>query len=413
LEAIREFRGMPPRFLPAYAAGGLAIVAIVFFDYVVPSVNARISAMSWFFAIISALCCVTLFRKMPAGRKFGMTLTGGMFAIWTVTYLGRAIYFQLAPSYSSLFSPSWINVTFLMGSTVGVVWCSVGFILMTDERVMLELKDAENRTVRANRELAEAIERATSLARLAAAANAAKSESVAIMSHEIRNPLSGVLAMTDMLLATELAQEHREYLEAVRRSVEGLLTLTGDVLDLSKIEAGRLTIESQAFDLRAAIEDATRIFAPIAQAKGIALLFEYPAGIPRHFIGDAARVRQVIMNLAGNALKFTSAGHIRVIADCEAQDAQSAQMRISVADTGIGIPPEKMGSLFETFSQAHVTTARKYGGTGLGLAISKKLIELMGGSIRVESVVGKGSTFWLTMPLPIEIQRKPEVAERK
>ena len=405
LEGIREFRGVPPRIWPVYPAAGLTILVVMFYDYVVPSVNYRITAISSFVAIIALLCSITLLEAMPVGRRFGMAFTGGMFAIWALALAARAIYFCFALPSSSLFAPPWINSAFIIGASLGVVCCSFGFVLMTDERAMIDLQDAKNRTIRANQELVKAVEHANAMAQRAAAADAAKSEFVAIMSHEVRNPLSGVIAMTDLLLETDLTPEQREYSDAVRKSAAALVAVTDDVLDLSTIEAGGMTIESYAFDFRNVIEDVTNMLRPSAKRKGVALVVAYPSNIPSLFAGDGGRIRQVIFNLVGNAVKFTSTGNIRVAAECDAQHKQYAEMRVSVTDTGIGITPEKIESLFERFSPAHFSTARRYGGTGMGLAISKKLIELMGGSIHVESQVGTGSTFWFTLPLTIETNR--------
>jgi len=407
LEGIRQFRNSRPRVWQVYVAGGLAILAILLFDYVHPSVNERILAMSSFLAIIAFLCSITLLKVTPVERTRGMTFTGGMYALWASILIARAIYFQFAPPMSSLFDPSLINAAFLVATLLGAACCSVGFVLMTDERVMMDLKDAEGRAIRANQELVQAVNHANSMAQQATSADAAKSEFVAAMSHEIRNPLSGIMVITEVLLETDLTAEQREYLEALRKSVAGLLAITGDALDLSQIEADRLTIKSSAFDLRSVIEDVVKISEPISKRKGVELFINYPSSLPRLFVGDEGRVRQVILNLVGNAVKFTSTGDIKMVVECTARGARDVDLRVSVTDTGIGIPPEQIGSIFEKFGPAHTSTARTYGGTGMGLAISKKLIELMGGSIRVESQVGKGSTFWFTLPLAVEQGRGP------
>jgi signal transduction histidine kinase len=181
--------------------------------------------------------------------------------------------------------------------------------------------------------------------------------------------------------------------------------VTDDVLDLSTIEVGGMTIESYAFDLRNVIEDVTMMSMPTAKRKGVALVVAYPSNIPDFFVGDGGRIRQVIFNLVGNAVKFTSDGAITVAVCCEARTGRLADIRIAVTDSGIGISSEKIASLFERFGPAHMSTARKYGGTGIGLAISRKLVELMGGSIHVESQVGTGSTLWFRLPLTIETDR--------
>jgi len=231
----------------------------------------------------------------------------------------------------------------------------------------------------------------------AEAASQAKSAFLANMSHEIRTPMNGVLGMAELLAATDLTETQRHYTSMVRRSGEHLLVIINDILDFSKVEAGKLTVEYINFNLRELLDDIENVFAPQAQAKGIEMEFAVANNIPLAICGDPNRLRQVIVNLLGNAVKFTDQGRIKVAVRVAEEDAQSARLRVEVHDTGIGVSREARAHIFDSFSQGDGSTTRKHGGTGLGLAISKQLVELMGGTIGVDNALGRGSVFWFTV----------------
>jgi two-component system, sensor histidine kinase and response regulator len=250
----------------------------------------------------------------------------------------------------------------------------------------------------ANANLAAANLRSRELAGTAFDASRAKGEFLASMSHEIRTPMNGVIGMLGLLRQTPLSERQLQFVQIARGSAENLLTVINDILDFSKIEAGKLSIEPIAFDLQNCIEEASEIFAPGVSEKSLELIVQYSADVPRHVIGDPGRVRQVLTNLVSNAIKFTSQGHVLVKLECELRSESSVVVKFSVEDTGVGIPVDKLPILFDKFTQADSSTTRRFGGTGLGLAISKQLCELMGGQVGVRSELGKGSTFWFTLP---------------
>ena len=339
-------------------------------------------------AMLGTVGSVWLFSLVALGVLWWHRRPHTVIDLWLMVVL-CAWLFDIA--LSAMLNAGRYDLGFYAGRIYGLLACSVVLFELLLENSLLYARLAESHEAERRRSVELAMARDE-----AQAANAAKSLFLASMSHEIRTPMNAVIGLTHLTLQTRLDEQQRDYLTKVHVSSKALLNLLNDILDYSKVEAGKITLEAEEFSPEEVIESVGQLFSARLEEVGLDLVFEIDKDIPQRLVGDSLRLTQVLNNLVGNAIKFTPRGEVVIRAELLAREAERVCLRIAVRDTGIGLSKEQAGRLFEVFSQADKATSRRYGGTGLGLAICKRLVELMGGSITVESAPGVGSTFAFT-----------------